>query len=413
MTDDTVARRPSVEIGVRRVHELDHDAPLPDGDPLLVDRIAAEIRASGPMTFARFMELALYDPEAGYYAATGPASQGTTGPGRAGDFLTAPESHPIFGWAMSRHLESVWAALDRPSPFVVREHGAGTGAFAAGILDGVRRSGSDLLEAIRYQAIDAAPARVEALRERLAVLGLAERLEPPDDRPEAGAILANELLDALPVHRVEGGADGAVLERFVDLDGATLGRPFTTVLGPPSTPALAARLAAEGVRLQPGQAGEVCLDIDRWIVKVTTPLARGELLLIDYGYPADELYRPERGSTLRAYQRHRVHADPLVAIGRQDLTAHVDLTAVERATAAAGLEPIGQTRQADFLAALDAGELLVGLQSDPAIDLAAYLDARASLIRMLDPRVTGGFAVLAFGRGIPADRPLRGFPGTA
>jgi SAM-dependent MidA family methyltransferase len=396
--------RRSIEVGVRRVTELDPGAPLPESDPRLVERIAAEIRRDGPMPFARFMEIALYDPEAGYYTADR-AVDDATGPGRGADFLTAPEGHPIFGWAVAGHLESVWLALDRPPRFMVREHGAGTGALAAGILDGLRRSGSALGEAIRYQPVDASPARLAALQQRLEASGLASSLEPGDGRPEAGAVVANELLDALPVHRVEGGAEGALLERFVTLnpDGG-----FTTALGPPSTSDLTTRLDAERIRLEPGQPAEVSLGLDNWMAHAAGGLQRGELLLIDYGYPATELYRPERGSTLRAYHRHRVHADPLVAIGRQDLTAHVDLTAVERAAVAGGLSPIGRTTQARFLAALGAGELLVALQREPATDLAGYLEARAALVRMLDPRVTGGFAVLAFGRELPPDA-VRGF----
>ncbi|MEO8274006.1 MAG: SAM-dependent methyltransferase, partial [Chloroflexota bacterium] len=139
MTNGPEAPRRPFLLGLRRVDELDLRAPLPDSDPNLLSRIASEIRAGGPMSFARFMELALYDPTAGYY------TTGATGPGRHGDFLTAPEGHPIFGWAVARHLEALWAALDRPARFVVREHGAGSGALAAGILDGLRRSGSPLL----------------------------------------------------------------------------------------------------------------------------------------------------------------------------------------------------------------------------------------------------------------------------
>jgi SAM-dependent MidA family methyltransferase len=394
-----------VEVGLWRVPELDPAAPLPESDPHLLERIRREIRRDGPMPFARFMELALYDPEAGYYVASRGADEAETGPGRAADFLTAPEGHPIFGWALARHLESVWLALDRPARFVVREHGAGTGALAAGILDGLRRSGSSLLEAVRYQPVDASPARLDALRERVAALALADRLETFDPRPSPGAVLANELLDALPVHRVVGAEDGGIRERFVVLapDGT-----LATALGEPSSPALAARLEAEGVRLQPGQPAEICLAVDPWIAEAAATLEGGELLLIDYGADAADLYRPERGSTLRAYHRHRVHADPLVAIGRQDLTAHVDLTAVERAAGAAGLGWIGRTTQARFLAALGAGELLVGLQTDPEIDLGRYLEARAALVRMLDPRVTGGFAVLGFGRGL-AEAAVAGF----
>jgi SAM-dependent MidA family methyltransferase len=403
---DAPRRTGAVEPGLRRAGDLDRGAPLPESDPGLLARILQEIEERGPMTFARFMELVLYDPEAGYYTREGTEDAEPVGPGRAGDFLTAPESHPLFGWAIARHLEEVWDALDRPSRFVVREHGAGTGALAAGILDGLRRSGSELASAIRYQATDASPARLEQLLRGLEAAGLAAALEPAEDRPADGAILANELLDALPVHRIEGGARGELLERYVaaDADGT-----LREVPGPLSAAAIAVRLADEGVRLEPAQVAEVCLALDGWVSAAVAPLARGEVLVIDYGHPADALYRPDRGSTLRAYHRHRVHADPFVAIGRQDLTAHVDLTAVERAAARAGLEPLGRTSQARFLADLGAGELLVALQSDPGTTLPAYLEAKSALVRMLDPRATGGFAVLGFGRGLPPGAPLRGF----
>ena len=393
-----------VEAGVRRVPELDLAAPLPDSDPRLVARIRDEIAAGGPMPFSRFMAIALFDPEAGYYTAQAdPAVVRARGPGRAGDFLTAPESHPIFGWAIARRLEAVWAALGRPARFVVREHGAASGALAIGILDGLRRSGSELLGAIRYQPVEVSAAALEAFDATLDEAGLGDHAEPPTTDPEPGAILANELLDAQPVHRVEGappgGAAGPILERFVTL---APDQTLTTELGPPSTPALAARLAAEGVELAPGQAAEVCLEIDPWVAAATAPLEAGLLLVIDYGYEASELYAPTRGSTLRAYHRHRVHDDPLVAIGRQDLTAHVDLTAVRRAAEANGLALLRQTTQAEYLAGLGLGELLVGLQTEAGATLERYLAARSAVVRMLDPRATGGFAVLELGRGLRA-----------
>ena len=401
------SRTGEVEVGVRWVPELGAQGSPPASDPVLEARIREEIHRDGPMTFARFMEIALYDPERGYYTRL-PADEGSAehGPGRAGDFLTAPEGHPIFGWAVAAHLESVWESIGRPERFVVREHGAGTGALAAAILHGLRRSGSGLARAIRYQAIEASPARLERLRVRLSAQGTEAALEPAADEPEAGAILANELLDALPVHRVEGGPDGEILERFVYVEPD--GR-FVEGTRPPSTPALAGRLEAEAIRLEPGQVAEVCLALEDWIASAARTLERGELLVIDYGHPAAALYDPGRGSTLRAYHRHRVHADPFVAIGRQDLTAHVDLTAVDRAARAAGLEPAGRTTQARFLAELGTGELLVALQTDPATTLPSYLEAKAALVRMLDPRSTGAFAVHGFGRGLPPGAPLRGF----
>lgn len=392
------------EVGLRRVTELDPSAPLPESDPSLVEKIRAEIATRGPMTFARFMELALYDPALGYYTRPGEG-----GPGKAGDFLTAPEGHPIFGWSIARFLEATWDVMGRPSRFLIREHGAGTGALAAGILDGLRRSDSAMLPAVEYQPADASPARLDALAARLAADDLADHLRPPDDDPAPGAVIANELLDALPVHLVEGGADGTLREHFVVVGSEP--DTFDTALGPPSTPALAARLDAERITLEPGQPAEVCLAIDDWLTRATAPLERGVVLLIDYGHDARDLYAPGRGSTLRAYHRHRVHADPFVAIGRQDLTAHVDFTAIERAAAAAGLERLGRTTQGPFLAGLGAGELLVGLQTAPGTTLESYMHARSALMRMLDPRATGAFAVLAFGRGMPAGTRLSGFGG--
>ena len=397
-----------IEVGLRRVPDLDPGAPLPEGDPRLLDHIASEIRASGPMPFSRFMAIALFDPEAGYYTGTGtgPGAGRARGPGRAADFLTAPESHPIFGWAIARRLEEAWTDLGRPSRFVIREHGAASGALAVGILDGLRRSGSGLLQAVRYQPIEVSPAAGAAFATRLDAADLAHFVDPPDDRRAPGAVIANELLDAQPVHRVEGAPDGGLLERYVELGPSGA---LTTALGEPSTPALAERLAAEGVRLEPGQAAEICLAIDAWVGTAVAPLERGLLLVIDYGYPATELYAPSRGSTLRAYHRHRVHADPLVAIGLQDLTAHVDLTAVERAAVAAGLEPLRRTTQAEYLAGLGLGGLLVGLQAEPGASLESYLAARSAVVRMLDPRATGGFAVVELGRGLPHEAaPARG-----
>jgi SAM-dependent MidA family methyltransferase len=351
------------------------------------------------------MEIALYDPEAGYYSAARDGDAADRGPGRTADFLTAPEGHPIFGWTIARLLEDAWQRLDRPDPFVVREHGAGSGALAFGILDGLRRSGSPLLDAIRYQAIEVSPSRLDGLRDRLDAAGLGTWLEPADDTPAPGVILANELLDAQPVHRVEG-SGGGLLECYVTIDAdGELG----TALDKPSTPALAARLQAEDVQLEPGQPAEICLAIDDWLEAAVAPLERGLALLIDYGAPAAELYTPARGSTLRAYYRHRVHDDPFLAIGRQDLTAHVDLTAVERSAAASGLELLGRTTQAELLAGLSIGELLVDLQTRPETTFESYLAAKSAVVRMLDPRATGRFAVLAFGRELPLEPALRGF----
>jgi len=383
---------------VRRPAEL-QARDEPGHEPELAEAIRAEILEAGPMTFARFMELALYHPALGYYAS------GRRGPGRTADFLTAPESHPIFGWALAAQIEEAWERLGRPVPFIVREPGAGTGALAAGILDGLRRSGSALCGAIRYRISERAPDRCRQVRARLEAIGAGDAFEAEDGSPIEGVVVANEVLDALPVHRVLGGPDGSLLESFVAVHP---GGRFHEVTGPPSTPALAARLDNEAIRLLPGQAAEVCLAVDDWMRETAAGLHRGLFVFIDYGHPATALYEPARGSLLRAYVGHRVHDDPFRNVGRQDLTAHVDLTAVEAIATRAGLDYLGTTTQAEFLASLGIGDLLQALRTDPATAIEGQLEARSAVVRLLDPRATGRFAVMLFGRDLPAEPTLRG-----
>jgi SAM-dependent MidA family methyltransferase len=177
-----------------------------------------------------------------------------------------------------------------------------------------------------------------------------------------------------------------------------------------STPALARRQSEDRVTLADGQRAEICLAVDDWIAAASAGLRRGVLLLIDYGYPAAELYDPirRRDGTLRAYLRHRVHDDPYVHVGRQDLTAHVDVTAVERAAIAAGLTHLGTTTQAEFLVGLGTEDLLHAIQADPATTMEDYLAVRSALVRLLDPAAMGRFRVMAFGRGWPDGPSLAG-----
>ena len=389
------------EAGLRRDPSPSVDV---GSEPELVERIRAEIAASGPLTFARFMDRALYEPGLGYYRS--PAAR----PGRDGDFLTAPETHPVFGRALARQLDELWAILGRPDPFTVREHGAGGGSLAVSILDGLRREGSGLLGAVRYEAIEVEAAREAEIAARLAQAGFGELLVSPlaDERAEepiVGCILANEVADALPVHRVLR-HDGRLREIYVGWQNDA----FAEVLGEPSAPALAARLDAEGVELAEGQRAEISLAIDGWIETVAGGLRRGLLLIIDYGYPAAELYGPRHaGGTLLGYINHRAHGDVLLNVGRQDLTAHVDLTAIERAAARAGLLSVGATTQAEFLAGLGITELMAEAQRDPATTLESYLALRSGVMRLLDPAASGGFKVLGFGRNLPTRAELRGF----
>jgi SAM-dependent MidA family methyltransferase len=399
--------------GLRRVQPPDLESV--GHDEALAERIRNEIRHGGPITFARFMDLALYDPDGGYYRGSAPR------PGRDGDFLTAPELHPIFGATLSGLVVDTWEGLGRPSPFVVREYGAGTGALALATLDALRTDGEPALASLTYDAIDVDPRRSEAFAARLREAGFAHVLRPDGGVPDAGGpvgggsttardpvvglILANEVLDALPVHRVRqrGTSLREIAVALDDVGG------FADVEIEPSTPALAARLETEGITLVDGQTTEICLAADRWIASVADGLTRGLAIFIDYGAVAAERYDPvrRRDGTLRAFVAHQVHDDPYRHVGRQDLTAHVDVTATVAAANEAGLTSVGVTTQAEALMGLGIERRLQAIQNDPATSMEDYLALRASMLRLMDPAAMGRFRVMAFGREWPPDGPLR------
>ncbi len=388
---------------------------LPDPDAVgedaeLLAAIRAEIAREGPITFARFMERALYEPGHGYYR------RPQAGPGLAGgDFLTAPEAHPVFGAAIGRLVEEAWQAMGNPEPFTVTEPGAGSGALAAGLLGGLRDLGSPLLPILRYRPIEVEAARLDTLRERLAADGLDGCLvpgpgddpgkdpgthpgEPPDD---AGAVVANEVLDALPVHRVVG-RDGRLHELLVTVD-ANAGDRLAWQEAAPTTPALAERLDAEQVTLADGEVTEVCLALDDWVAATAARLRRGVVVVVDYASEPGDLHGPSHPTgSLRAFARHAVGADPFHHVGRQDLTATVDLAAVRAAAERAGLTLIGETTQAELLARAGTSELTDAYLHRPGATLGDAFRLRSALARLMDPRGMGGFRVLAFGVGLGA-----------
>jgi len=339
------------------------------GDPRLVARIRDEILAAADqrVTFARYMQLALTEPGLGYYATS------ETRPTREGDFLTAPELHPFFGRCLGRLVVSA-AVASTSSPFRVLEYGSGRGTLRDDVLEG-------LASEIRWTRAD--------LPQR------SDRREGPAD-----LVLANEFLDALPVHRVR--QDDELYELYVSWQNDR----FTEVAAEPSSPELRAYLVAGGVELRTGQRAEICLEAPRWVASVARELTPGGVLLvIDYGHEAAELYGPRRlAGSLLTYRGHRVDDDPFSAVGHTDITAHVDLSALERAASAAGLEPVGHTTQGPFLARLGLGDLLAELGSRADVAPGEYLAARAAVARLLDPRHLGGFAVRAWARPDRAGR---------
>ncbi len=363
-----------------------------DANPRLVELIRSEIERHGRITFARFMELALYHPEHGYYHTALRA-------GRGGDFLTAPEAHPIFGWTLARQLSEVWHLLGCPASFTLREYGPGAGTLILSLLEGLLRDRSALLGALRYQPVEHSPVALSELSRRLAAAGFQHLLEEPGATPITGAVLANEFLDALPVHRVTC-RNGELLELYVGWGG----EGFVEIPGPPSTPTLAAYLEESGVRLAEGQVTEINLEIEPWVAEIAHALERGYILVFDYGYPAAERYDPDRfpRGTLKTYRGHAAGDDPFRAVGKQDITAHVDFTALERAARQHGLVVLGLTSQAEFLANAGIGELLVQLQSRPETTLESYLAARAAAMHLIDPGGMGRFRVMVLGKRVPS-----------
>jgi SAM-dependent MidA family methyltransferase len=389
------ATRPPSELSSESSSEL---SPA-DRSTELVALIRAEIEGAPGrrITFARFMERALYEPELGYYR------QLADRPTDAGDFLTAPETHAIFGWTIARRIEQMWADLGEPNPFGLVEYGAGSGTLAIAILEGLRRHGSSrLLEAIRYEPIEANQYRLADLRRRFEESGLADRLAPPGSPsdgplPVTGVLLANEFLDALPVHRVVI-RGGELRELFV-----AWRERFVEIVAAPSTPELARRLADDGLdpgRMAEGQVAEISLGLEPWLDDVAARLARGYVVAIDYGYPAAELYGPRRlAGTLLGYRGHRVEEDPFTEPGLIDLTAHVDFTALQVLGERRGLRSVAFATQSEFLVASGLELELRALQESPETTAEDYLRARSGIVRMLDPRYMGRFRVITLERG--------------
>ena len=381
-----------IQAGLRRTAP---PGPLPtEHEPGLLELIRAEIALSGPLTFARFMEIALYDPDRGYYRSS------TARPDRSGDFLTAPETHPIFGATVARRLAAAWTELGRPDPFVVREYGAGSGTLAVTILAGLRSDDSALADALLFDPVEVNIHRRAEFAARLAAVG--GRLRPTGaDEPFSGVVLANEFLDALPVHRVEQ-RGGRLQERFVDWDDGA--GTLTERAAEPSTAGLAERLDLDGVTLVEGQVAEVCLALDPWLAEVDACLKRGLILILDYGHRAAALYDPARiGGSLRAYAGQRAHGDPFIALGRQDLTAHVDFSAVEALAARHGFALLGDQSQAEFLVDSGLEELLDRVRSNPSTTMEEWLAVRSAVARLLDPGALGGFRAVELGRDVGRD----------
>ncbi|MDQ3268753.1 MAG: SAM-dependent methyltransferase [Pseudomonadota bacterium] len=403
----------------------DFDLPHPEPDALahsarLAQLIGNEIAAdpTGAIAFSRFMELALYAPGLGYYSA------GASKFGAEGDFVTAPELGPVFAACVADSLAPVLQQLNAGSlqpvdsaedtaspdaslPCVLLEVGGGTGAFAEVALK--RLTELDALPQ-RYAILEPSAQLRARQRERLqrrlppALFALVEWIDGPLPYDWNGVLFANEVIDALPTPRFAI-RDGEVCEEHVviDADGAAAGKGFARILRP------ADALLTSAVRhlerrlersLPEGYRSEVLPQLPYWIQAVAGGLTSGAMLFVDYGYARGEYYQPQRSDgTLRAFYRHRMHEQPLLYPGLQDLTASVDFTALAEAGVAAGFDFSGYCSQASFLM----GNGLAGvLQRIERIDDELERQRRGNEVKRLTlPSQMGErFQVMGFEKGV-------------
>jgi len=361
------------------------------------ERLVAVVRAAiaangGWLPFERYMALVLYAPGLGYYSA------GSIKLGASGDFITAPELSDVFGHVVAAEVGRRLAMLEQPT---ILELGAGTGRLAGTILTALEASGQ---APATYWILETSADLRERQRRMLAAF--ADRVQWLERLPEVafeGVVLANEVVDALPVSLFEKRSGAIVPIGVCERSGG-----FGWADGPSDarlTAAVHALESALGMPLPIGFRSEIRLDLADWIGAVARPLQRGSLLLIDYGMSRADYYRADRsGGTLICHYRHRAHDDPFYHPGLQDLSAWVDFSACADAGAAAGLTVDGYTTQAQFLLHGGIGAAL------EALDARERLAHSAALKRLMLPGEMGErFKVLAMSRGIRAELPGRDF----
>jgi SAM-dependent MidA family methyltransferase len=355
------------------------ELPPPDPQALaasraLLDRIGAELAAAGNwISFARYMELVLYEPGLGYYAS------GARKLGAGGDFVTAPELSPLFGRTLARQVRELLEPGD-----AVLEFGAGSGALAEVLLDELRD--------VTYLILETSAELADRQRRRIGSRAKWIARLPQHFR---GVMLANEVVDAMPVHALAWTPAG-ILERGVCANEGQLAWCDRAANG---------LVLSESGKIRPElppsgrYESELALFARAWMRSLGRFLERGAVLVVDYGFPAREFFHPQRSmGTLACHYRHHVHADPFYLPGLQDVTAHVDFSALARAAADAGMDVLGFANQAQFLVNCGITDLLA--EENPA-DPKRYLPAAAAAQKLLSPSEMGElFKVLAVGRGV-------------
>jgi SAM-dependent MidA family methyltransferase len=368
---------------------------------VLSELLAQRIRGGGPISFADFMRECLYHPIHGYYSRANPS--------RFGDYYTSVDVHPIFGRLLARQLAEMWELLGSPKPFMLAESAAGVGRLGGHILDFSAQALPEFYAALEYVAVERSAARRAEHAARLAKHESAGRVSSAMEIPRAisaGCVFSNELLDALPVHRVVV-QQGGLREVYVGFDDGH----FVDVVGEPSMPALEKYFSEQGSVLEEGQEAEVCFEACDWIEDAGRILERGFVLTIDYGHEARALYAEHHNrGTLLAYRDHVVTENILDAPGEQDLTAHVNFTALDMCGRRSGLIRTGLVTQSQFLVALGRGNEFADLYEPEQTEM-EKLRARLLLKNLIHPEGLGEkFQVLIQHKGIEAPR-LTGLSG--
>jgi len=327
-------------------------------DNLLEKKIMQRIGSEGPITFERFMEMCLYDPELGYYCS------GALAIGKSGDFYTSPHLHPVFGSMLGKQISEMWEFMGRPEVFTVLEVGGGEGHICRDMLSHL--SGSDFYRCLRYIIVEINPAM--EVRQRELLSDFAEKVQwvrgmsdaGPASGTVRGCIFSNELLDAFPVHLVE--MQDELREVHVKVEGGQLG--FDSL--PLSRPDIGEYFSDFGVSLGRGYRTEVNLRIRDWLKEAGRILREGFVLTIDYGYTSRDYFSEDRDrGTLLCYYHHQANEDPLKHIGLQDITCHVNFSALKKWGDPLGLTTIGLASQGSFLIAAGIDEEIRKLSESP------------------------------------------------
>lgn len=370
------------------------------------NKVLEAIKQSGAVTFARFMELALYHPLDGYYMREGEKI------GAAGDFYTSPDVSGLFGRALADQAADMWEAAGRPPGWTLLEQGAGKGNLAKDILEHLSAAHEELFRAMRYLIVEKSPSmkkiQQNSLRGQSGQGGAVQWLNGLEELATGelcGCILSNELLDAFPVHRVVL-EDGELKEIWVHYTGDRLAE-FN---GPLSTPELADYVNTYAGSLEEGQSIEICLELRRWVKEVSRVLSGGFVLSIDYGDTSGALFTLDRpNGTIRAFHGHRLVDDFYEAPGLSDITAHVNFSALLDWGGEEGLMSAGYTTQSRFL--LNMGILEHLRPPDPSLKFdSSYAKSVASVKQLIMPGGMGEvFKVAAQCKGFASRPDLRGF----